>query len=101
MLNKESKAPKAPAGAKRVAKKKVCPFCVSKATEINYIQLAKEIQESGNRYDKSGEKRTRYITEKGKIIPRRMSGVCLHHQHLLAVAIKRGRVMALLPFKND
>lgn len=87
---------------KRAPKRKVCQFCVNKAEEINYIALAKEIEKSSERtFDKSGEKRPRYITEKGKIIPRRMSGVCVRHQRLLAQAIKRARIMGLLPFKGE
>ncbi len=87
---------------KRAPRKRVCPFCANKVDEIDYIALAKEIEASRERtYDKSGEKRPRYITEKGKIIPRRMSGVCVRHQKLLAQAIKRARIMALLPFKAE
>ncbi len=87
---------------KRAPKKKVCPFCVGKVEEIDYIALAKDIEASRERtFDKNGEKRPRYITEKGKILPRRMSGVCVRHQKLLAQAIKRARIMALLPFKAE
>ncbi|MEG2159138.1 MAG: 30S ribosomal protein S18, partial [Clostridia bacterium] len=43
----------------------------------------------------------KYITESGKIIPRRMSGVCATHQRPLAIAIKRARFMALLPYVAD
>lgn len=86
--------------AKRAPKKKVCTFCVNKIEEIDYITLAKDM-EKGASFDKNGDKRPRYVTEKGKIVPRRMSGVCLKHQRALAVAIKRARIMALLPFKAD
>ena len=71
---------------KRQSKKKVCQFCVEKATEIDYKDVAKL---------------KKYITEKGKILPRRTYGVCAVHQRQLTVAIKRARVMALLPFKAD
>ena len=71
---------------RRAPKKKVCAFCVEKAEEIDYKDVAKL---------------KRYITEKGKIIPRRTSGMCAEHQRALAVAIKRARVMALLPFKAE
>lgn len=77
---------KAPRPAKRMPKKKVCQFCVEKAEYIDYKDTAKL---------------RRYITEKGKILPRRMSGVCAKHQRPLAVAIKRARQMALLPYKAD
>ncbi|MFA5449165.1 MAG: 30S ribosomal protein S18 [Clostridia bacterium] len=86
---------------KRPPRRKVCTFCVNKIDEIDYIALAKEIEKSDKGYDKSGEKRPRYITEKGKILPRRMSGACVKHQRSLAQAIKRARQMALLPFKGD
>lgn len=81
-------------------KRKVCTFCVNKVEEIDYISLVKEIEKNDKGYEK-GEKRPRYITEKGKIIPRRMSGVCVKHQRALAQAIKRARIMALLPFKAE
>ncbi|MDR2634909.1 MAG: 30S ribosomal protein S18 [Clostridiales bacterium] len=71
---------------KRVPKKKVCIFCVDKLDDVDY----KDIQ-----------KLKRFISEKGKILPRRMSGVCAKHQRPLANAIKRARVMALLPYKAD
>ncbi len=72
--------------SKRMPKKKVCQFCVEHATEIDYKDVAKL---------------RKYITEKGKILPRRMSGVCAKHQRPLATAIKRARIMALLPFKAE
>ena len=77
----EEKAVKRP--ARKAPRKKVCTFCVDKATEIDYKDVAKL---------------RKFITEKGKIVPRRMSGVCAKHQRLLAEAIKRARVMALLPY---
>ena len=90
-----------PLGGKRPPKKKVCPFCVNKVDEIDYIALAKEMEKSSESSFKDGEKRTRFITEKGKILPRRMSGVCVKHQRALSQAIKRARFMALLPYKAD
>jgi len=72
--------------AKRVQKKKVCQFCVDKAEHIDYKDVTKL---------------RRYITEKGKIIPRRISGVCAEHQRGLTTAIKRARYMVLLPFKAE
>lgn len=73
---------------KRVKKqnKKVCAFCNDKVEEIDYKDVAKL---------------RRYMTEKGKIVPRRTTGVCAKHQRELTNAIKRARVMALLPYKND
>lgn len=71
---------------KRAPKKKVCAFCVEKVEEIDYKDVAKL---------------KRFVTEKGKIIPRRASGVCAEHQRQLAIAIKRARAIALLPFKGE
>lgn len=86
---------------RRMPRRKVCSFCVNKVEEIDYITLVKEIEKGNERsYDK-GERRTRYIAENGKIIPRRTSGVCVKHQRSLAQAIKRARIMALLPFKGE
>ena len=82
-MAEEVKAPRAP---KRVPKKKVCTFCVDHVDDIDYKDVAKL---------------RRFITEKGKILPRRMSGVCAKHQRTLAVAIKRARAIALLPFSAD
>ena len=65
--------------------KKVCAFCNDKAETIDYKDTAKL---------------KRYITEKGKIIPRRTTGVCACHQRELTTAIKRARVMGLLPYKT-
>ena len=84
--------------AKRAPKKKVCYFCQTKTDEIDYIALVKEMEKSSEKTGKDGEKRTRFITEKGKILPRRMSGTCVN---ALAQAIKRARFMALLPYKAD
>ncbi len=71
---------------KRIPRRKVCAFCQSKATEIDYkdVNLLKK-----------------YITEGGKILPRRMTGVCAKHQRLLSTAIKRARLVDLLPFKGE
>lgn len=83
-------APAAPATAKKPMRKaprrKVCAFCLEKATEIDYKDIAKL---------------KKYVTEKGKILPRRMTGVCSKHQRLLSTAIKRARLVALLPFKGE
>lgn len=65
--------------------KKVCLFCQEKST-IDYKETAKL---------------KKFISEGGKILPRRMTGTCAKHQREVAVAIKRARVAALLPFKAD
>ncbi len=71
---------------KRVQRRKVCAFCVEKATAIDY---------------KDVNKLKKYVTEKGKMLPRRMTGTCSAHQRMLAEAIKKARIMALLPFKGE
>ena|SRR5271157_1885252 len=64
-------------------KKKVCKFCVEKADFIDY---------------KRAETLAPFVQERGKILPRRMTGTCSRHQRWLGVAIKRARNIALLPF---
>lgn len=87
---------------RRAPRRKVCPFCVNKVDEIDYITLVREMEKSNEKnYDKTGERRPRYVAENGKIIPRRTTGVCVKHQRMLATAIKRARVMCLLPFKGE
>ena len=70
----------------RRPRRKVCAFCVDKMDYIDY---------------KDVNRLRRYMTERGKIMPRRMSGTCAKHQRHLAMAIKRARVMALLPYVSD
>lgn len=67
----------------RRTRRKVCSFCVDKVEHIDYKDL--------NRL-------RRFITERGKILPRRISGSCAKHQRQLTLAIKRSRNVALLPF---
>lgn len=66
-------------------KKKVCKFCTQKL-KIDY---------------KDADVLRRFITERGKILPRRITGTCAKHQRALAVAVKRARIIALLPFVAD
>jgi small subunit ribosomal protein S18 len=66
-------------------KKKVCKFCTQKL-KIDY---------------KDADVLRRFITDRGKILPRRITGTCAKHQRALAVAIKRARIIALLPFVAD
>ncbi len=73
-------------GFKKQSYKKVCLFCQEKSAKIDYKEVSKL---------------RKYISEGGKILPRRMTGTCARHQRELAVAIKRARVAALLPFKAD
>lgn len=81
MENKEFKRP-----MRKPARRKVCNFCVDKAECIDYKDIAKL---------------RKYMAESGKILPRRMTGVCARHQRELAVAIKRARQMALIPYVAD
>ncbi len=85
----QSAAPVAKEGkkfVKRIPRKKVCAFCQAKQEEIDY---------------KDVNTLKKYITEGGKILPRRMTGVCAKHQRVLAKAIKRARIVDLLPFKGE
>ena len=67
-------------------RKKVCSFCVDRVDLIDYKDVAKL---------------RRFISERAKILPRRVTGTCAHHQRELTVAIKRARHLALLPFSSD
>ena len=67
-------------------RRKICAFCADKSKSIDY---------------KDTMKLKRFLTERGKIQPRRTSGVCAKHQRHLAMAIKRARMMALLPYSQD
>jgi small subunit ribosomal protein S18 len=71
---------------RRKPKRKVCSFCAERATFIDYKEI--------NRL-------RRFVTERGKILPRRVSGNCARHQRTLAVAIKRARELALLPYTGE
>ena len=73
-------------GNRKRMKRKVCSFCMDKATSIDYKDI---------------NKLRKYVTEKGKILPRRISGNCTKHQRMLTVAIKRARNIALLPFTTE
>ena len=67
-------------------RKKVCVFCGEHSEPIDYKDVAKL---------------KRYISERGKILPRRITGNCAEHQRALTVAIKRARHLALLPYTMD
>lgn len=67
-------------------KKRICRFCEEKVLYIDY---------------KNDKQLTKFTTEQGKIIPRRTSGVCAKHQRMLTNAIKRARIVALLPFVDN
>ena len=67
-------------------RKKVCIFCAEKIENIDYKDVARL---------------RKFISERGKILPRRISGCCAKHQRTLTIAIKRARHVALLPFSAD
>jgi small subunit ribosomal protein S18 len=73
-------------GGRRMHRRRVCRFCMEKADLIDF----KDVRLLQN-----------YIPERGKIIPRRITGNCAIHQRMLAEAIKRARNIALLPYSTD
>ena len=70
----------------RKGRRKVCQFCVDKVEHIDYKDIARL---------------RRYMSERGKILPRRVTGTCARHQREITVAIKRARHLALLPYTAD
>lgn len=70
----------------RKVKKRVCAFCIDKIEHIDYKDVSKL---------------RKFISERGKIIPRRISGNCAKHQRELTTAIKRARHLALLPYTAE
>lgn len=70
----------------RKSRKKVCAFCVDKIQEIDY---------------KDVPRLRRYLSDRGKIVPRRVTGTCARHQRQLTTAIKRARHLAFLPYVAD
>ena len=70
----------------RKGRKKVCTFCVDKATEIDY---------------KDNAKLGKFTSDRAKILPRRVTGTCAKHQRELTTAIKRARQVALMPYTAD
>lgn len=67
-------------------RKKVCNFCVDNVEHIDYKEL---------------NKLKKYVTERGKILPRRVTGTCASHQRQVTRAIKRARTVALLPYTAE
>jgi len=70
----------------RKGRKKVCSFCVDKVDNIDYKDIAKL---------------RRFISERAKILPRRVTGCCAYHQRNLTISIKRARHLALLPYVSE
>lgn len=75
-----------PARMQHRSRKKVCSFCVDRMDTIDYKDTARL---------------RKYISERAKIIPRRVTGTCAYHQRQLTTAIKRARQVALLPYVSD
>ena len=71
----------------RKPRRKVCAFCVDKVENIDYKTIGK--------YSR------KVLSERAKIIPRRVTGTCARHQRQLTFAVKRARIIALIPFVND
>jgi small subunit ribosomal protein S18 len=67
-------------------RRKTCSFCADKVDFVDY---------------KDPNKLKKFVTERGKILPRRISGNCSRHQHTLTIAIKRARDIALMPYTSD
>jgi small subunit ribosomal protein S18 len=73
-------------GDRGLGRKKICKFCHDGILTIDY---------------KDEKHLRRYITERGKIVPKRISGTCAKHQRQLSEALKRARIMAIIPFIGD
>ena len=74
---------RAAAKKERRPKRKICNFCAEKQTVVDYKDVSRL---------------RKFVSERGKILPRRISGNCAKHQRLLTVAVKRARIIAFLPF---
>lgn len=85
-LNKKPSQTSFKRGGKKFLHKKVCNLCLQGVIHVDY---------------KNVELLTRYIAPNGKILPRRITGLCAKHQRMIANAIKRARIVALLPFVKE
>lgn len=70
----------------RKGRKKVCSFCVDRVENIDYKDISRL---------------RRFVSERAKILPRRVTGTCARHQRELTVAVKRARYLALMPYTSD
>ena len=84
MEHETRERPERPARDRR--RRKVCQFCVDKVEHIDYKDTARL---------------RKYVSDRAKILPRRMTGTCAMHQRQLSVAIKRARTVALMPYTTD
>ena len=83
----------------RKGRKKVCSFCVDKVEFIDYKAFCVDKVEFIDYKDIS--RLRRFVSERAKILPRRVIGTCARHQRDLTVAIKRARYLALMPYTSD
>ena len=81
-MERDNQRKKSYSGARR---KKVCQFCADKETVVDY---------------KDVETLKKYVSERGKILPRRITGTCSTHQRAVTIAIKRARHLALMPYSE-
>ena len=86
MAMERTERPERPMNRDRRPRRKVCAFCADKIEMIDY---------------KDTQRLRRYLSELGKIVPRRLTGTCARHQRQLTTAIKRARHLALLPYVTD
>ena len=86
MAMERTERPERPMNRDRRPRRKVCDFCADKIEMIDY---------------KDTQRLRRYLSERGKIVPRRVTGTCARHQRQLTTAIKRARHLALLPYVTD
>ncbi|MEX1139234.1 MAG: 30S ribosomal protein S18 [Bacteroidota bacterium] len=80
------RGPRGSSRTQQIRKKRVCRFCETKDTYIEY---------------KNEKRLQRFISEQGRIIPKRITGTCSRHQRMLVQAIKRARHLALLPYVSE
>ncbi len=83
---KEDKGEKREKRDKRPMRKKKCKFCLDRVTYLDY---------------KDERRLRRFMTDRGKITPRRITGTCAKHQRMLASAVKRARLIALVPYVRE
>ena len=86
MAMERTERPERPMNRDRRPRRKVCALCADKLEMIDY---------------KDTQRLRRYLSERGKIVPRRVTGTCARHQRQLTTAIKRARHLALLPYVTD
>ncbi len=83
---RESGGPGQQQGGKRFVRRKICRFCNDKIDQVDYKDIVRV---------------RRFVTERGKIVPRRISGTCARHQRQLQRAIKRGRNIGLIAYTAE